>query len=207
VFYQHWQIRVYATDCPHREQNPWTGWCTFIKWAGAIQFWFLSSYKKWILVWRITGSGWQMPGLLPLGCGFGGRRIAWDRAWFWCVNIYSIRATCHCSFQCGRTWIGIWLTGNHVNRLFNRIRIGRLCPPRIAGSARYCFRRAYYYWVASVMSGLQDSLEKIQTLYVACPSYQENLSGKRWLQTASWWGNCQTSISLAVCFGLYNKAK
>lgn len=194
------------TDCPHREQNGWTGDAQLSCEAALMNLDMLEAYRKWLYDFKdVQRESGQLPGIIPTsnwGYNFGSGP-AWDCALFvipWNVYLFTGDKT-----LLSEMWDNMNLCINHWDSLANNgiIDFGlgdwcypvweKWCPVKVTSTA-------YYYYCLNLMSKISKVLGK-QDLFSQKASYVKNAWRKTFLNDSSLY-KFQTYYACAIYMNL-----
>lgn len=198
------------TDCPHREQNGWTGDAALSCEQALMNFDMTAAYKKWMNDFKdVQRPNGQLPGIVPTG-GWGynwGSGPAWDAAMF-CIpwNVYNLTGDCSLIKQ---MYPNMKLYMEYINaRAVSFIAdfgLGDWCPP---DDNRVCPNNvtdtAYYYYFAKTMEKCAEIMgdggaEYKETALRVRAAWRERFMNDKSLRIY------QTYYACGIYFGLFDE--
>lgn len=199
------------TDCPHREQNGWTGDAALSAEQALLNFDMIESYAKWlgdiIDCQRTNG---QIPGIAPTG-GWGfnwGSGPAWDSALILIPGyVYNSTGSARLITQC---WVAMEKYMSFIHSMADNhivcFGLGDWCPPANAVICDTALTdTAYYYVFAKEMSHYADIIGKDGTQYEKLAISIRTAWRKRFLTCEGIVTESQTAWACAIYQGLLDE--
>lgn len=201
------------TDCPHREQNGWTGDAHLSAEQALMNFDMIRSYKKWMNDFKdAQKTSGQLPGIVP-SPSWGYMTYngpAWDSAIIHIpYYIYQIAGDISVAKD---MWENMELYMEYLQSESDEYLItgynnlGDWLPPK---DAKICgvdiTDTAYYYADARIMGKLAKILGKDSEKYETLAENIRNAFRKRFIKDGIVEGDGQTSIACGIYMGLYNE--
>lgn len=198
------------TDCPHREQNGWTGDALFSAEQALMNFDISDSYKKWLRdIGDCQRPNGQIPGIVPTSnWGYNwGSGPAWDSA-FILIPWYIYRNTGDKSIIV-ELWDKFELYMNYMERMSDSYiadfglgdwcsyRKDYICPTKVTDTA-------YFYADCVVMSKMAKAIGKDSLKHDIKSINVKNAWRKEFLNDQSL-RKCKTFYACAIFYGLLEK--
>ena len=199
------------TDCPHREQNGWTGDALLSSEQALMNFDMVEAYRKWMADFRdVQRPSGQLPGVVPTG-GWGfnwGSGPAWDSA-FILIPLYVWRYR-----KDARLLEENWDAMERYMRYFDSMAmdyiadfgLGDWCPPETTVMCPSALTdTAYYYADACAMAEAARVLDKDPAHYRALAGNIRRAFREKFVKNGLPQAEGQTAIACALYQGLLNE--
>ncbi len=201
------------TDCPHREQNGWTGDACVSAEQCLMNYEMVSAYQKWMNDFKdVQRPSGQLPGIVPTG-GWGynwGSGPAWDSALI-LIPYYVYRYTGTLSLIAQ-----MWENMNRYMDYIDSMATDYLCcfglgdwcpPPKTKVCPTELTDTAYYYVMAKTMSecaALMKEEEAGERYRALAEHIRQAFRRRFWLGMSELFETNQTAVACAIYQGLLN---
>jgi len=198
------------TDCPHREQNGWTGDALLSAEQALMNFDMVASYKKWLNDFKdVQRPNGQLPGIIPTSSwGYNwGSGPAWDSSLI-LIPYYIYNYTGDKS-AIEQMWDNMELYMDYMASMAEDyivdFGLGNWCPPP---NSKICEAivtdTAYYYANAITMAKCAKVLNNGGEEYRILAENVRDAFRAKFIKDGIVMGDCQTSIACGIYQGLYN---
>lgn len=196
------------TDCPHREQNGWTGDAQLSAEQALMNFDMVAAYEKWLSDFRdVQRPSGQIPGIVPsAGWGYNwGSGPAWDSALI-LIPLYVWRYT-----KCDRILRNMWdcmerymqYMGSMADDYIVDFGLGDWCPPATTVPCPSVLTdTAYYYADAMAMAEAAEVIGKDGAAYRLLADRVRAAFRKKFLKNGLPVPESQTSLACVIFQGL-----
>lgn len=199
------------TDCPHREQNGWTGDAQLSAEQALMNYDIVECYKKWLIDFKdVQRPSGQLPGIIPsAGWGYNwGSGPAWDSSvilipyyiyyytgdksaieQMWDnMKLYMVYLESMSEDYTVNFGLGDWLPPPNA----------KICPVEVTDTA-------YYYVNAKTMAECAKVLGEDSKAYEELAIKIRSAFRSKFIKNGVVKGHCQTSIACGIYQGLYEE--
>jgi len=197
------------TDCPHREQNGWTGDALLSAEQALMNYDIAQCYKKWLRDFKdVQRPNGQLPGIIPTSAwGYNwGSGPAWDSAII--LIPYYIYFYTGDKSAIEDMWDNMKLYMAYLDSMSEddivNFGLGDWCSPE---NAKVCSSdvtdTAYYYVDAKIMAYCAKALGRESKSFEELAAKIKKAFRERFINDGIVEGDCQTSIACGIYQGLY----
>ena len=197
------------TDCPHREQNGWTGDALVAAQQALMNYDMLASYEKWLNDFKdVQRASGQLPGVIPQSSwGYNwGSGPAWDSALIQIpYHIYQITGN---KSVIENMWQNMKVYMEYMNSMADDfiVHYGLPdwgCPKTAVGCPGEVTDTGYYYANAVIMEKCCGLVGENGSSYKELAENIKKAYRKHFLKNDDWENN-QTFLACGIYWGLYD---
>ncbi len=196
------------TDCPHREQNGWTGDASLSADQAQMNFDMKEAYRKWLLdIKDAQKPDGQIPGIIPSAPYSSGFGPAWDSVLFMIpYSYYHITGSTEfieLMWENMKRYMG-FIKHRSVNYIAD-FGLGDWCAPRNTRMVlpSKITSTAYFYRFAKIMAEFAEMMGEEREPYEALAENVRNAYRENFLNNKSF-GKSQTFYACGLYQGMYN---